>query len=163
MPARYLNNYSGKSKALILSIASLAVAASLASSIYGFYESSKRLGANLPLPSAATTHPQPSFDIQSTLSAGWFGRPDGALQNIGTTSPNLELKGISASDKTTLAGAYIAEAGKPEAFYREGDQLPGGAGTLAKVYSDHVTIDRAGSSYSLAFPLAKAAKPTDSQ
>lgn len=160
MITSYFNNPPAKYKALIVSAAYALVAVSLASSLYGFYESTKQVGTSLPVSSAASAQPHSSLDMQSTLTAGWFGSEE-ALQNIGNPHVVLELKGISASDKTKLAGAYIAEPNKPELFYHEGDKLPANAGKLSKVYSDHVLIERAGNSYTLAFPSTKSAKPSD--
>ncbi len=151
MITSYSSNRLAKHRTLIVSVACAAVTVSLASSIYGFYESTRKLEASLPVLPAASFQPSIPPDMQNTLSAGWFGTSAEPLQTATDTVVPLELKGISASDKARLAGAYIAEANKPELFYHEGDELPANAGKLFRVYSDHVVIERAGSSYTLAF------------
>lgn len=144
---------------LILSVAGLVVAASFISSIYGFYKNvNSETSPSMSI--TASAQQRPSLDMQNTLAAGWFSS-EGVLQNIGSPPVVLELKGVSASDKAKLVGAYIAEPNKPEVFYREGDQLPSNAGKLSKVYSDHVAIERVGSSYTLAFPINKSVQNAD--
>jgi type II secretory pathway component PulC len=82
-----------------------------------------------------------SLNIQNINRLKWFGGiPDKAVVSDLSTAVQLELKGISKSGQSQLAGAFIAEKGKPESYYRIGDALPAGAGVLQSVYDDHVIV-----------------------
>lgn len=94
-----------------------------------------------PLPQASSNAQLP--DIQAVTQLGWFGESgvmDASPLMPATSNAPLELKGISASTEEALAGAYIAQQGGTEKYYRVGDTLPGSAGTLEAISSDHVTL-----------------------
>jgi type II secretory pathway component PulC len=65
----------------------------------------------------------------------------------------LELKGISnESGEPEYTGAYIAEKGQAEVFYRIGDALPSGLGIVDEVTPDYITIKKDGRKGRLHFP-----------
>lgn len=99
--------------------------------------------------------------VEPITQRQWFGVAAGDALRANETS-NLVLKGISRTEDATIAGAFIAEAGKPEHFYRVGDPLPGESGTLQSVAADHVVIMRDGtySRLNFATPNASGTRPS---
>ena len=103
----------------------------------------------------------PVLDASSIVQLHWFGAsPEDALPQEMQTQ--LELRGISQTGNAAVAGAFIAEAGKPEAYYRIGDMLPNHNGTLKQIARDHVVIDRDGVAIILRFHEASPANHTTS-
>lgn len=144
---------------IIIGSAYVLVAISLLGPLYELYTLVHNSRDNLTLPNALPIPPQ--ANVNNSLSKGWFGNPTEPMLATGNETPALELRGTSSSGKSSLAGAYIAESGKPESFYHEGDSLPANTGKLSKIYSDHVTIEGTGKSYLLAFPTPKTENTTD--
>jgi len=56
-----------------------------------------------------------------------------------------------------LAGAFIAEKGQAEHFYKIGDSLPGGSGVLGAVFGDYVEIKNGQGVLKLRFPTPESA------
>lgn len=96
--------------------------------------------------------------VEAITRLNWFGvSPEDA--NTNEAQGVLELKGISQAKNAAFAGAYIAERGKPEAYFRVGDALPAGSGILKEVLADHVVVERAGVRIVLGFARSDAQAP----
>ena len=110
---------------------------------------------------------------EAVAKLGWFGAVPGEDAGSGNAAkPKLsdifELKGVSQSPDTVVAGAFIAEKGQmekglAEKYYRRGDALPQNAGKLLDVFADHVTVQSGVSVLTLGFPNAWAVAQNTAQ
>lgn len=117
-------------------------------------------GAVTPLPASNN-----AINIASITQLHWFGVAPSPQDNAAPNPANalIELRGVSASGQAKLIGAYIAEKGKPEAYFRIGDTLPANAGTLAEVHADHIVIRNGQTTTTLPFtPPDGSTTPTNS-
>ncbi|MBY0408367.1 MAG: hypothetical protein K2Q01_11815 [Rickettsiales bacterium] len=105
----------------------------------------------LPEENTPTTDETPTPGTAAAMP--WFGATGDTLAASGP----LELKGISQSDDPSLQGAFIALAGGVESYYRPGDSLPGGSGTLESVHTDYITYRNGENTHTLAFAGASPA------
>jgi len=101
---------------------------------------------------------------QSLIDAQLFGRaatPTRPLKEIVQAAPEtrlkLQLRGAFAHSNPQQSRALIAEQGQSAAYYRIGDQLPGGA-KLEQIASEHVILKRSGVIETLSFAAGKNAK-----
>jgi len=120
-----------------------------------------------PPPVAATGALQATPDAAQVARA--FGETASPARAVGQgpaeTALPLRLEGVLMADPQADSRAFIAERsanGKVQS-YRPGDEVPGGA-TLARVFADRVTLQRAGSEEILRFdkpgaPQASAPAP----
>lgn len=130
----------------------------LGSSLAGFFHTLKTINGNaIPRVSVARVAMEHLPDMHIVARSGWFGLPpQEQAQASGTAGQSLaarfELKGVSRSGDKALAGAFIAEKNQPEHYYRIGDDLPGGAGTLDTVFADHIVVRQGLATAELPFP-----------
>lgn len=99
----------------------------------------------------------PLPDVRAIAGMSWFGELPGEPVSqdapVDSSLSQFDLKGVSQSGEERLAGAFIAEKGQPEIYYRKGDALPNNAGRLQDVFVDHVTVKQSnGAIATLNFP-----------
>lgn len=130
---------------------------------YSVWQFVQALHQTPPAGAEITTAANPSTFAAPGVSAitqrYWFGIAAGDAA-VATQTSNLVLKGISRTDNASVAGAFIAEPGKLEHFYRVGETLPGQNGTLQALAPDHVVIMRGGVPSRLGFDDVGAAQPS---
>lgn len=75
-------------------------------------------------------------------------------QQVSESRLPLLLKGVFASNKDEQSGyAIIQEQGKPQKFYKVGDEISRGV-SLQSVYDDYVLVERAGTLEKISLPRA---------
>lgn len=96
-------------------------------------------------------------DYQRIASAHLFGEATAEKEETETpreapeTQLDLTLRGVLAGDDGTSGLAIIAAGGDPDALFRHGDELPGGA-VIDAIYGDRVILMRNGRHEALNLP-----------
>jgi general secretion pathway protein C len=151
-------------------VLAIAIAVQLAFIVLGFLGSSGLNSTVTPGNSAAPRTTRPALDVQSIVSAHFFGvaAPSQAQATDANNAPNttmtLVLAGTIATDDPKHGLAIIGETAANAKVYSVGEAVNGGA-TLHAVYTDRVLLDRGGSIEALALPrqaLAGAGRPATS-
>ncbi|MGD2132846.1 MAG: type II secretion system protein N [Maricaulaceae bacterium] len=115
-------------------------------------------GAPLP-PAPAIAQPAPAApDIGPILALAPFGEPtrEPALAAAAETSLNLTLEGVVLARPAARSSAFISAPGEPGAYFRVGDEIPGGA-VIESVERDHVVLLIGTRRETLSFPDSGAA------
>jgi type II secretory pathway component PulC len=134
-------------KVIIVSAALLVISKSLWHT--GMLISSSGAGEQISTPTQAPTLAMAARDI---ARLHWFGvnpSEETDADNDASLDSQFEIKGISLSEDNNVAGAFINQKDNNEHWYRVGNALPGGAGTLKAVYSDHIIVNRGGRNVNL--------------